>query len=71
MTILNECMIAVHNSEEIGPQVDITKPQVVEVKYDGHTLWINVDEICRLRVTRVKEPIRFDTPGFTQREVEG
>lgn len=71
MIVFDDSMISVQADEDVGPQMDIAKPQIVEVKYDGKTLWINVDGVCRLRVTRVKERVRFDTPGLTQREVEG
>lgn len=62
--------IHLQNDEDTGPQLDITFPQTVEVKYNGKTLWINVDEICRLRISR-SQAVTFDVEGFTQREVEG
>lgn len=61
--------IHVENNEGIGPQLDVNAPHTVEVKFNGKTLWINIDEVCRLRVSRASE-IKFDCPGFTQREVE-
>lgn len=66
----NEVRIHLVNEEEVGPQLDITFPEAVEVKYNGRVLWLNVDGVCRLRICRSKE-ITFDLPGFTQREVEG
>lgn len=62
--------IGVSNDDLIGPQLDIVAPEVVEVKYNGRTLWINVDGICRLRIAYTKTQVTFDCPGFTQREVE-
>jgi hypothetical protein len=62
--------IGISNDETVGPQLDIVAPQQVEVKYNGRTLWINVDGVCRLRIGRAID-VTFDTPGFTQREVEG
>ena len=58
------------NEDGIGPQIDINSPEEVEVRYDHKTLWVNVDGVCRLRISRSKQPVTFDVPGFTQREVE-
>lgn len=35
--------------------IDISSPKTVEIRvsHDGKTLWVNVDEICVLRITRV------------------
>ena len=64
--------LALENSADLGPQIDISKPQVVEIKYNGSTIWVNVDEICRLRISRVPaSKVTWDVPGFTQREVQG
>lgn len=70
MTTINDSKVSVQNDEEIGPQIDITMPTIVEIKYNGSTLWINVDEVCRLRISKARD-VRFDVPGLTQREVEG
>lgn len=64
--------VHLENEEGTGPQLDITFPQSIEVKFNGKTLWVNIDEVCRLRVSRVNQAIvKWDVPGFTQREVEG
>lgn len=44
-------------SEKSLTMLDITGPQEVEIKisYDGRTVWINVDGICRLRCCRIEE----------------
>jgi hypothetical protein len=35
--------------------LDITQPEHVEVqiKSDGNAIWVNVDGLCRLRITRI------------------
>lgn len=68
----SKILIHLENEEGTGPQLDITFPQSIEVKFNGKTLWVNIDEVCRLRVSRVNQAvIKWDVPGFTQREVEG
>ena len=64
--------ISAQNDDLIGPQIDVVHPQAVEVKYNGTTLWVNVDGICRLRIGRAPaSKVTWDVPGFTQREVQG
>ena len=50
--------------ELIGAAVDITAPNVVEVKVrdDGRVLWVNVDGICALRVCMIPH-IVIDVAG--------
>lgn len=47
-------------------QLDITHPQVVEVRIreDGTVLWVNVDGICRLRICQIGHlKLNDDRPG--------
>ena len=42
----------------------------IEVRFDGKTLWVNVGEICRLRICNVQNAggIKFDVPMETPNE---
>ena len=37
--------------------LDITAPEIVEVKLreDGKVLWVNINGVCRLRISQMKE----------------
>lgn len=37
--------------------IDLRTPQSVEIVYNGNTLWINVDGVCRLRIVKVSRDI--------------
>ena len=51
-------------TEKMHRMLDIAEPEIVQIQISrnsktGTTVWINVDGICRLRATRVKN-IRID-----------
>jgi hypothetical protein len=47
--------ISLSDDSIVGPQLDITAPEMVQVQLrdDGKVLWVNVDGVCRLRISRI------------------
>lgn len=44
----------------VGPMLEISKPEhgvEIELSDAGRTLWVNVDGVCRLRISRIAVPV--------------
>lgn len=37
-----------------GTMIDVTEAEVVSIQISGDKVWVNVDEVCRLRIQRAK-----------------
>lgn len=53
------------NEPVIGPQIDVVSPEIVqvEVRRDGEVVWVNVDGVCRLRISTPKQVTIIDPRG--------
>lgn len=51
---------------ELPKMLDVVSPQLVEITFsqhdNGRTMWINVDDVCYMRVTNAA---RVDCDGLT------
>lgn len=59
MTAVTKSSILRHPENPLLDSIDISQPQVVqiEVTENGKTLWVNVDGICRLRISNILNPL--------------
>lgn len=59
MTAVTKNSIIRHPENPLLDAIDISQPQAVqiEVTENGKTLWVNVDGVCRLRVSNILNPL--------------
>lgn len=60
--VLNPSTTQITGGGEEPTQMDVTGAQVVDIsiRADGTVIWINIDNVCKLRVCRIKKLIVED-----------